>query len=69
MVGPLAKLEHEIRALGTAEKKVLLRVLWEELDGQRDTEVESVWLTEVQRRTSEIESGAVETVPSRGSFR
>jgi putative addiction module component (TIGR02574 family) len=64
MARPLATLEHEIRALGTADKEALLRVLWEELDGQPDTEVESAWLAEAQRRSAEIDSGAVETVPA-----
>lgn len=64
MARPLATLEHEIRALGTPEKETLLRVLWEELDGPPDTEVESAWLAEVKRRSSEIDSGSVETVPA-----
>lgn len=68
MARPLATLEHEIRALGTAEKEALLRVPWEKLDGPPDTEVESAWLTEVQRRSSEIGSGAVETVPAEEVF-
>jgi hypothetical protein len=49
MARPLATPEHEIRALGTADKEALLRVLWEELDGPPDTEVESAWLAEAQR--------------------
>lgn len=64
MARSLATLEHEIRALGTADKEALLRVLWEELDGQADTEVELAWLAEAQRRSAEIDSGAVDTVPA-----
>ena len=64
MARPLATLEHEIRALGTANKEALLRVLWEELDGPPDTEVESAWLAEAQRRSAEVDSGAVQAVPA-----
>jgi putative addiction module component (TIGR02574 family) len=68
MARPLATLEHEIRALGTADKEALLRVLWEELDGQPDSEVESAWLAEVQRRSAEIDSGAIESIPAEQVF-
>ena len=64
MARPLATLEHEIRALGTADKEALLRVLWEELDGPPDTEVESAWLKEVQRRSAEIDAGNVDPIPA-----
>jgi putative addiction module component (TIGR02574 family) len=68
MARSLATLEHEIRTLGTADKEALLRVLWEELDGPPDTEVESAWLAEAQRRSAEIDSGAVQTVPAEQVF-
>lgn len=64
MARPLAKIEEDIRSLSTAEKEVLLRVLWEELDGPADPDVEAAWLQEVNRRSQELESGAVQSVPS-----
>lgn len=68
MARPLATLEHEIRALGNTEKEARLRVLREELDGPPNTEAESAWLVELQRRSSEIKSGAVEPVPAEEVF-
>jgi hypothetical protein len=32
MARPLSQIEKEVRSLSTAEKEVLLRVLWEELE-------------------------------------
>ena len=64
MVRPLAKIEKELRSLSTPEKEALLRVLWEELDGPADPDVEAAWLREVSRRSEEIDSGAVQSVPA-----
>jgi len=64
MARPLSQIEKEVRSLSTAEKEALLRVLWEELDGPADPEVEAAWLREVSRRSAEIDSGAVQTVPA-----
>ena len=69
MARPLSQIEKEVRALSTAEKEALLRVLWEELDGPADPEVEAAWLREVSRRSAEIDSGAVQTVPADEVFR
>lgn len=68
MPRPLARIEEEIRSLSTAEKEMLLRVLWEELDGPVDSDVEAAWLEEAQRRSAEIDSGAVKTIPSEQVF-
>lgn len=68
MARPLAKIEEDIRSLSTAEKEALLRVLWEELDGPADPDVEAAWLQEVNRRSQELESGAVQSVPSEEVF-
>jgi hypothetical protein len=59
---PIASLEQELRALSTSDKEGLLRVLLEELDGAPDTDAEMAWLTEVQRRSAEIEAGTVKSV-------
>ena len=69
MARPLSQIEKEIRSLSTAEKEALLRVLWEELDGPADPEVEAAWLREASRRSAEIDSGAVQTVPADEVFR
>ena len=69
MARSLSQIEKEVRALSTAEKEALLRVLWEELDGPADPEVEAAWLKEVSRRSAEIDSGAVQGVPADEVFR
>ena len=69
MARPLSQIEKEVRSLSTAEKEALLRVLWEELDGTADPDVEAAWLREVSRRSEEIDSGAVQTVPADEVFR
>ena len=69
MARPLSQIEKEVRSLSTAEKEALLRVLWEELDGPADPEVEAAWLREVSRRSAEIDSGAVQGVPADEVFR
>ena len=64
MARPLAKIEEDVRSLNTAEKEALLRVLWEELDGPAEPDVEAAWLQEVGRRSEELDSGAVRSVPA-----
>jgi len=68
MARPLAKIEEEVRSLSTAEKEALLRVLWEELDGPADPDVEAAWLQEVSRRSQELDSGAVKSIPAEEVF-
>jgi putative addiction module component (TIGR02574 family) len=64
MARPLASLQDEIRALSTPEKEALLRVLWEELDGPADRDVDAAWLAEAQRRDDELDNGAVRALPA-----
>jgi Putative addiction module component len=64
MAQPLASLQDEIRALSTLDKEALLRVLWEELDGPADRDVDAAWLAEAQRRDRELESGGAQSLPA-----
>ena len=50
---------REIRGLKPDEQERLLRALVEELDGPPDPGVEQAWLEEAQRRSRELDSGAV----------
>jgi putative addiction module component (TIGR02574 family) len=68
MARPLATIEEEIRELSVADKETLLRVLWEELDGPADSEVDAEWLREAQRRSREIDDGMVECIPAEQVF-
>jgi Putative addiction module component len=64
MALPLAKIQAEIHDLSVPEKEILLRVLWEELDGSSESDVDAVWLEEAKRRDQEIENGTVEMIPA-----
>jgi len=45
------------------ERATLAGLLIESLEGPEDSDVESAWAAEAERRWQEIESGAVETIP------
>jgi hypothetical protein len=57
IVRPIEKIEEEIHSLSAAEKAKLLRLLIAELDAPADTDVESAWLEEAQRRHREFVEG------------
>ena len=69
MARPLAQIQEDIQALSATEKGALLRVLWEELDGAADPDVDAAWLAEAKRRDQEIEDGVVDTIPADEVFR
>ena len=68
MVRALAEIETEIRGLESADKVRLLETLLEDLDGPPDRDVDAAWLAEAQRRSHEIESGEVQTIPAAEVF-
>jgi putative addiction module component (TIGR02574 family) len=68
MARSLISLEREIRELDASDQEELLRVLIEGLDGPPDEGVEAAWLHEIERRSVELESGAVEAIPAEQVF-
>lgn len=68
MARPVAEIESEIRSLAPDEQERLLRALLEELDGPPDSGVEEAWLDEAQRRSRELDEGAVEAIPAEEVF-
>jgi hypothetical protein len=68
MARAVADIEQEIRALSASDKEDLLCILLEEMDGPADPDVDAAWLTEVQRRSQEIEAGRVRSVPATEVF-
>ena len=62
-------IQQEIRALSFSEKAELLGVLLEELDGPTDAGVDAAWAAEIQRRSLEIDQGAVSCIPADEVFR
>jgi putative addiction module component (TIGR02574 family) len=68
MARAVADIERDIRQLTERDREQLLRSLIDQLDGPADTgpfdtDVDQAWLTESQRRLTEIEQGKAKTVP------
>lgn len=53
----------EALALPAEARAALADSLWESLDPEADPGVEEAWRREVRRRLSELDSGAVATIP------
>ena len=68
MARAVSEIEREIRGLERDDQEQLLRALLEELDGPPDPDVERVWLEEAQRRSRELDAGAVDTIPAHEVF-
>jgi hypothetical protein len=64
MARAVSEIEREIRGLERDDQEQLLRALLEELDGPPDPNVERAWLEEAQRRSGELDTGAVDTIPA-----
>jgi putative addiction module component (TIGR02574 family) len=64
MARAISIIQQEIRALSTADKAELLRVLLEELDGPTDADADAAWTAEILRRSREIDEGAVQCIPA-----
>ena len=63
-----AEIAARIRALNSDGKADLIRSLIAELDGPADTDVESAWVKEAQRRHQEVVEGKVQPVPGEQVF-
>jgi hypothetical protein len=69
MARPLQQIQEEIRELSVADKEALLRLLWEELDGPADGDVDAAWLNEAKRRDAELDAGLDDTMSADDVFR
>jgi putative addiction module component (TIGR02574 family) len=66
MARALALIEQEVRGLSSSDQESLLRTLLEELDGPPDAGI--AWREEVERRSREIDFGAVQCIPAEQVF-
>jgi putative addiction module component (TIGR02574 family) len=57
------ELERQARLLTPQEKAALARILIEELDPERDSQVEQLWIAEAQRRYEAYLQGELESLP------
>jgi putative addiction module component (TIGR02574 family) len=64
MARPISIIQQEIRELSDSDKAELLSVLLEELDGPSDADADVAWAAEIQRRSREIDDGAVQCLPA-----
>lgn len=62
-------LEKEALGLSASDRAKLAYELLESLDDQPAAETDEFWLAVVQRRATELESGAVQGVPAEEVFR
>ena len=63
MTETAADLLKKALSLDEADRAALAHALIESLDGEPDPGAEEAWKAEIQRRTAELDSGSVETVP------
>lgn len=64
MARAVSEIEREIRGLERDDQEQLLRALPEELDSPPDSDAQRAWLEEAQRRSRELDMGAVDTIPA-----
>jgi putative addiction module component (TIGR02574 family) len=57
------ELFEEAMRLDPEERATLMRLLIDTLDAESEAGAEDAWRIEVERRITELDSGAVETVP------
>jgi putative addiction module component (TIGR02574 family) len=63
MVATPKELYEQAMSLNDEERAELVGMLLESLDIIEDEGVEAAWLTAIERRLSELDSGAAKTVP------
>jgi putative addiction module component (TIGR02574 family) len=63
MVTTAKELHERAMSLNDEERAELVGLLLESLEIAGDDGVEAAWLKEIERRASELDSGAVKTVP------
>jgi putative addiction module component (TIGR02574 family) len=57
------QLLRKVLSLGEKDRALLAGALIESLHGKADSGVEDAWESEIQKRVSELDARAVETVP------
>ena len=57
------ELFEEAMKLDPKERATLMRLLIDTLDAESEEGAEEAWRTEIEHRITELDSGAVETVP------
>jgi putative addiction module component (TIGR02574 family) len=58
----LTSIQQEIVQLSSAERVMLIDLLWESLDQERVKEIEAKWATESEERIGAVDRGELQTV-------
>jgi putative addiction module component (TIGR02574 family) len=58
----LTSIQQEIVRLSSAERAMLIDILWESLDEERISEIEAKWATESEARIDAVDRGELRTV-------
>jgi putative addiction module component (TIGR02574 family) len=58
----LTSIREEIVRLSSAERAMLIDILWESLDEERVSEIESKWAAESEERIDAVNQGELQTI-------
>jgi putative addiction module component (TIGR02574 family) len=65
----LRSIRAEIAHLSSAERAMLIDILWESLDEARVKEIEAKWAAESEDRIDAVDRGELETLDGPSAFR
>ena len=58
----LTSIQDEIVSLSSAERAMLIDILWESLDEERVNEIEAKWAAESEERIDAVDRGDLQTL-------
>jgi len=58
----LTSIQDEIARLSSAERAMLIDILWESLDEERVNDIEAKWAAESEERIDAVDQGDLQTV-------
>jgi putative addiction module component (TIGR02574 family) len=65
----LASIQKEIARLSSTERATLIDILWESLDDERITEIETKWAIESEERIDAVDRGELQTMDGPSALR
>jgi len=58
----LTSIQEEISHLSSAERAMLIDILWESLDEERINDIEAKWSAETEERIDAVDRGDLQTI-------
>jgi putative addiction module component (TIGR02574 family) len=65
----LTSIQEEIAHLSSAERAMLIDILWESLDEGRIREIEAKWAAESEERIDAVDRGELQTIDGPSALR